>query len=371
MFQWKTNIIYIFNLLCFVATFSMIGYWAHEYFRNEDLSVIHFDSFKYSHQTYPVLSVCFGPPFLENMFRSANISTSLYKEYLKGDTDDERAMNVDYENMTIDIRDYIKKLRIYWKNGSSYHQINESFNSTTIKVVSVDISYSGFINGGLHKCFGFEIKPEFVKTVKKIKVRLSSRLFGEYPEKKRPSDGQFSTRIHYPKQFLLAYQNVKWGWPERINNNSYYMRFTIKMVELLRRRNKSNSPCVSDDNQFDLGIMRRALAKTGCRPPYLIQDTSIPKCLTKEKIKASFFDECNFKAEDFAPPCEEMLQMADDYTEIDATTRVQSYLGVAEKDFLLGVVFPNRVKVIEQAREISFHSLVGNCGGYIGLFLGI
>ena len=354
-------------MLCFVATFSMIGYWTHEYFRNEDLTVIHFDSFNHSHQTYPVLSVCFGPPFLEHKLKSLNISSSSYKDYLKGDSYDNRRKNVDYENITIDIRTYITKYHIYWKNGSNYHQTN----SDTIEFVKVGISYSGFSNGVLRKCFSFEIKQDLVKNVKKIKVMLNSSLFDQYPEKKRPSDGQFSTRIHHPNQFLLAYQNVKWGWPERTNNRSYYMRFTIKMVELLRRRKKSNSPCVSENNSFDSGIIKRALAKARCRPPYLIQDTSVPKCSTKEEIKAAFFDESNFEAENISPPCEEMLHLAVDYTEVDTTLSAQSVLGFTPNEILLGVIFPNRVKVIEQAREISFHSLVGNCGGYIGLFLGI
>ena len=120
-------------------------------------------------------------------------------------------------------------------------------------------------------------------------------------------------------------------------------------------------------------ILRKFWAIPGCRAPYQIQDTSVPhfpECTSKEKIKDAFFDEANFEPAKVDPPCEEMLQIADDYTEVDLTKHIRSYLGIVRNWNSLGIIYPNRVKVIEQAKEISFHSLVGNCGGYIGLFLG-
>ena len=205
MFHLTAKVIHVFDLLCFIATFSMIGYWAHEYFRNADLSVIHFDYFNNSHQTYPVVSFCFCPPFLENELRNFNISISMYQDYLKGEADGERFRNITYDNVTIDIRNFIGRSVVYWKNGSKYEQ----YPSTIRKVINIDVSYRGFINGAIHKCFGFEIRREYVQAVKKVKIRLNTSIFDMYPGKQRPSDGRFSTRLHYPNQFLLAYQNIK------------------------------------------------------------------------------------------------------------------------------------------------------------------
>ena len=366
MFHLTAKVIHVFDLLCFIATFSMIGYWAHEYFRNEDLSVIHFDYFNYSHQTYPVVSFCFCPPFLENELRNFNISISMYQDYLKGEADGERFRNITYDNVTIDIRNFIGRSVVYWKNGSKYEQ----YPSTIRKVINIDVSYGGFINGAIHKCFGFEIRREYVQAVKKVKIRLNTSIFDMYPGKQRPSDGRFSTRLHYPNQFLLAYQNIKWGWPERTNYHPYYMRFTIKMMEVLRRRRKIRSPCISENEPFDVSILRQTTAVSGCRAPYQIQNSFVPECLNKKNIKDSFFDEAKFEPEKYNPPCEEMLQLVDVYNELDMTKHVQSYFGVIPNHHFIGIIYPNRVKVIEQAREISFHSLIGNCGGYIGLFLG-
>ena len=61
----KTILILVFKVLCFVATFSMIVYWCNEYAKDNDLSMV--DS-KYLNKIdfkYPIFSVCFENPFLE------------------------------------------------------------------------------------------------------------------------------------------------------------------------------------------------------------------------------------------------------------------------------------------------------------------
>ena len=35
------------------------------------------------------------------------------------------------------------------------------------------------------------------------------------------------------------------------------------------------------------------------------------------------------------------------------------------------VEYPEEVKVIAQSKEVDVHSLIGNIGGYLGLFLGM
>ena len=39
--------------------------------------------------------------------------------------------------------------------------------------------------------------------------------------------------------------------------------------------------------------------------------------------------------------------------------------------FPIAVNFQSKVKIITQSQEVDVHSLIGNIGGYIGLFLGM
>ena len=41
-----------------------------------------------------------------------------------------------------------------------------------------------------------------------------------------------------------------------------------------------------------------------------------------------------------------------------------------KKDYLISISYPPMAKMITQSQAVDAHSLVGNIGGYIGLFLG-
>ena len=43
----------------------------------------------------------------------------------------------------------------------------------------------------------------------------------------------------------------------------------------------------------------------------------------------------------------------------------------SEEYFDVKVIYPEYVKVIEQSKDVDIHALIGNIGGYVGLFLGI
>ena len=41
-----------------------------------------------------------------------------------------------------------------------------------------------------------------------------------------------------------------------------------------------------------------------------------------------------------------------------------------EEDWQIYIQYPEDIKIITQDKEIDIHGLIGNCGGYLGLFLG-
>ena len=76
------------------------------------------------------------------------------------------------------------------------------------------------------------------------------------------------------------------------------------------------------------------------------------------------------------------------YNSIDITKNQQDYLpcqqmpGIAydilprdkvykEELIQIAVGYPEQVKIISQSRAVNIESLIGNIGGYIGLFLGM
>lgn len=67
-------LMHIFTFLCFSATISMIGYWTHEYFKDNDLSFVDYKYTKDAKQPYPTFSLCFMNPFLEKSLRKQDSS---------------------------------------------------------------------------------------------------------------------------------------------------------------------------------------------------------------------------------------------------------------------------------------------------------
>ena len=41
-----------------------------------------------------------------------------------------------------------------------------------------------------------------------------------------------------------------------------------------------------------------------------------------------------------------------------------------ENDWQVFIGYPEEIKYITKSKAVDIHSLIGNCGGYLGLFLG-
>ena len=42
-----------------------------------------------------------------------------------------------------------------------------------------------------------------------------------------------------------------------------------------------------------------------------------------------------------------------------------------DSSWYIRIYYPEEVKIITQSKDVDVHSLIGNIGGYLGLFLGI
>ena len=105
------------------------------------------------------------------------------------------------------------------------------------------------------------------------------------------------------------------------------------------------------------------MKKVGCRAPYQTFFKQLSVCDTQEKMKQTIFDIHTIPK--LPVPCQEMSQV--DFTFSDGSDgfKLDGY-----EDFPLLIKFPEKIRVITQSQAIDIHSLIGNIGGYIGLFLG-
>ena len=305
----------------------------------------------------PMVSICVENPFLDNKLKeiSPEMNSSVYLRYLQGEVFDDKFGAIDYNNVTMSLSDYYVGGCVYWKNGSNF-----CHSSQTDILKHLYVTFSGFRNTAFYKCFGIEINDKYKSN---IKYSIQHYKQGEFLDGSRRSSGNsIFVFFHHPNQFIFSNENFKAFYNDRTSGTDYLWVFELKGIEVLKTRNKRIGSCVEEFKDFDELVLKRHVEANGCRAPYHRKFEKFPVCSTKKQIKQLLHD-ANIAGNDRYPvPCQTVSKI--DY-EINYND-----LGGNGEWFVFSVRFPDQIKVITQNRAVDIHTLVGNIGGYLGLFLG-
>ena len=138
------------------------------------------------------------------------------------------------------------------------------------------------------------------------------------------------------------------------------MRFNINQMEILRRRNKKNEPCMLDQLDYDEQMLKEHLEKLNCRAPYQTSQKEFPICQTKRKMnEADYFFKPKLKA------CKSLEGVIYRYEETNLVYKI------IQSPYWVGMKFPTSFKEIKMVKAVDIQTVIGNAGGYVGLFLGI
>ena len=350
---------WIFKVACTLATVSMVSFWIIKFQKNEDLSVIEYKQISnFKGMINPEFTVCLKRPFLANKLGEIGMSSDTYSEYLEGKLNfDYRYKYIDFNNVTFELFDHLKDYQIQWLGE------NHSLNCTSVQkcsFVTLKTNFEGSISKEFHKCFGVEIRNLKEKKLKAITINFKQTLFGDLSQIQKATDFSETALVtfHYPNQFLKL-ENAKYIW-KNSNEKSSANIFMISAIELLKRRNKNEEPCISDWKTYDDLLLNKHLEGVTCRTPY--QNTSKPICATKGEMLNSIYEFFKVRKANYPEPCQEI-------SKIDYQHDFITY-GNENKIIQLMVVFPEKIKLITQSQSVDGHALIGNIGGYIGLFLG-
>ena len=312
--------------------------------------------------SFPVLSFCLKNPFSDEKLQSeySNATPKSYGKFLLGKNYSESMLGVNYSNVLLDAWKYANRYFIHWRNGTiGYITIS---NATDRMLVS---SLAGSWGYQFYQCYSLHIPPN--KDINSLAIEINNDIF---PDRVRTNKFSFITMIHTKNQLLLSGTSFKFKYPRREPNDSYVLRYKIKGVELIKRRNKKNSPCYKDWTNYDGMIHQDHSKSLGCTPPYFKSIANIPRCSNEDQMAASPFE---FRYDDYgkSPPCEG-FQSIDYYFEEhvikDLNFEVAQY---KRGHFWIGLyIYDQKFKEITQIKAIDFNALIGYIGGYIGLILG-
>ena len=348
-----------------------------KYDLDKDVSLVGFVKFNDGENNiYPALTICFYNPFLNEKLKlyGAGINVTTYSGFLQGKHWDDRMMNINYDDVTVSLEDYLTEIGLQFSNFST-RKWNSDFH-TGRKHKGIPSFYVSDRNGK-NKCFSFTI-PYVPKTpIVSFFTRIKASIFPNgkrdaYPtfDGSNLNAGGFMAFLHYPGEHFRSYFDKKYSWNERLNNTKNYdMILTVKSMEVLKHRNKAEKPCNTDWKNDDDIVMYKIMHRVGCKPPHWkLEPTNLKPCSTKEEMLQ--FKWPNYETlQSFPSPCQVIEKLQYEYKEYDDQystneANITSWFGI-------NLFFPEpSYKEIKQVQAYDFESFVGNTGGYIGLFLG-
>lgn len=301
------------------------------------------------------------------------INQTTYAEFLQGKIWDDRMNEIDYDSVTPQFEDYllgVSKFNQHWEGSVYDHTISQNKQDNAWKP-EFHVSYRGYGE----KCTAFDIPyiPDETYSAYTLQFRTSIFPNGIRPE--TVGENAYGLRVffHYPNHMLRAVIGRRtWDSHDVAAPKRYSMVFHINQVEVLIERNKNEHPCHKDWQTEDQRLMQEHMDVVGCRPTHWKLDTSLQKCSTKEQMRQFKVD---FKTTHYHKSCKTTQKMLYAYEEFHA---IQDYIMgkvVIKNDSMevaeLAMYFQDSTYLeIQHAREYSIQSLVGNAGGYMGLFLG-
>ena len=268
---------------------------------------------------------------------------------------DKELTKVSYEEVSMNISDHIARYEVRLNNGSKIRY--EASGSYQNPYFDESITYSGFFlnKDNFIKCIGHSVKKQYRKVVHGL------TLFYNFSD----GFGKHYITIHYPNQLMASIRNFRYFLnPIRDPNEKISVRwFDVHEMEVLKRRNKKNKSCLDLDDE--LGYDNYVLLKHGEKPPYCLTpyqkyDNTRPICSTKEEMKeAAFVFKEGF--DEIVNPCKSMSNIRYEMQELFVPYSEYSSIGM---------VLPEKIRVIQQSKAIDIDSLIGYIGGYVGIIVG-
>ena len=356
-----TNSLYsIISGCCSIATLGTVVWCCYEFSRNIDFCEISYKRFNEDNEsTYPDLTMCLKNKFDEEKLRASGngINGSLYDKFLMGQYWDDQIKNVNFDDVSMKLEDYLLSAKV---KGSFWGEYTKIANITKHPLTK-------------NICYTFHLSE--LSDLVDAEITVKNSIFANGM---RPPYVEFFVKFHYPNQIFRAFTSTSYRWADRnaTRYGKYYqMRFVINSMEVFQRREKYSMPCYDEKLNYDRRVLDDTVGNVGCYPPYYNASHISTPCDSKEKLlqtRKILWEEFT-KLKNKWPPCAEIQKLTLGYHEEDLNASEEDDVNEAGDNGWFKVIVTNKAlhfKEIKQTRAYTVQSLVGNVGGYLGLFLG-
>ena len=347
---------------------------------NEDVSQVTFKEFHETEESiYPSLTVCFSHIYyVDNFDRyGKGINFSTFSQFLSGEHWDDKMVDIDYDDVTLDFDKYLMAIGLMTPDWSFSKGQQYFFYDHVKNIKSMDQShYSSHVKnwkprfyvsyrGANKKCLTLDIPYMNNKKVWTFGAVFRSEIF---PNSTRPWNYQFGVRLHFPDQFFNAkLQKFLWKVRDENSSNLLTMRFKIQKLEIIQNRKTTKHPCNQKWRKDDDVVMTDKMESVGCKPIHWKTNSSLPVCKNKQQMTK--FHE--WEISPHIPACRSIQKILYTYEEHEILEDWNKEWNENSQLFEVLLEFQDATYMeIQQVRDYGVQDVVGDVGGYLGLFLG-
>ena len=362
---------YSFKGFCVGSTLALITWCCYLFSLDEDATVVSFHQYYLTkNDIYPAISYCITTPYEQQKLDmyARNVTAETYSDFLSGHIWSDDLLKIDYESVVLNPSDYVLGYVLHYRNTT---RVVKTYNSTSgvwgkqadIPLPTIRVVMSNMV------CFGIDVP--FEKNTWTFDIKVKTKIFkdGIRPNYMHPltNNRGLGIIIHYPKQIFRS----KWWinyWPTRHVNDSknYVISYDIRGMEVVRYRNKRSQSCIEGFPDYDDTTLQEIIKSVGCYPPYSESKQNITMCTNSKDLKSISFHQVDLWAGDNLNhlPCSGIEKVNTDKTELDEDETTDPYFTISSN------VKDLTYKEIKMKKAYDIWVLIGNVGGFIGLFLG-
>ena len=367
------------------------------YIENESISLVEFKALgkRPEIDIYPSISLCPSQLGMINQskLKEDNITqkASNYKSFLYGRKWNDQMANIDYDDYTIDLQNYLTKIKVEERGVKK--QVLYEWTSTNTRLDEKDygseksplyISY----RSDKDKCFTVDIDQDVVKRTKAKTIRAIIFEFSNMDTSNIGKSIMINIFIHYPRQLFrsLPTYKIKSSKMAPLEPKKRWVdEIKISNMVIIRRRNTWKEPCDEQWKQYDENILKAIAESVGCKPQFWkLEYGTIEICDSKEKMKESLIPPAyNLDSnllERFPPPCNQLQVLTHETATTERNMTTYGTMTTGRKSNYHGSNVTRNIEIffnlkyyqeVLQVQDFDFASLIGNAGGYIGMFLGV
>ena len=294
----------LFHLACIMVTVGIASWCCYQYSLNADFTIINFRRFNDDQGSiYPSVSLCLPTPCLDDELKKLdfnitcndylNTMQSMDLNIINGLKFNDKILQIDYENFTIQLNKYWLRTEVLLANKST---LTSDTLTSNIGSNILNPPYRGLTETS-YKCYTFDTPYLQGSRIRNFRIHLN---------RSYPHLNSSLIAVHYPNQLMqstLPVRSIAKDLDLNKNQTEYAITVPIDLITTINRRNKPETQCNADWKRDDVVLLEQAAASVNCRHPHINISHHLTPCSNISELSRFTWEHVR----NYDPPCVQII----------------------------------------------------------------